>query len=141
MPGGNMHRVTEGLIKARSFLKEPKDLARGIRVNEAGGHCPLGLLDLAFGYDPANYDWPHNCSWPYQRAILALALAVPTKYREQGIAEYRDRDLPEGFEDIAPAAHAVVEYANNSDFKMVCHMFDQAIAVRMMSDALKLIPA
>ena len=133
-----MNKVTEGLIKARSFLKEPKVLAKGVRKDENGGHCPLGLLDLAFGYDPENYGWPHECKQEYRLAILALAAAVPISYLVEAVEAWRGDNLPDEAQEIAPAALAVVTYGNEEGFQAVCRMFDHAITIRQMEESLAL---
>lgn len=111
-----MNKATQGLITARALLKKPEDWTTQVRDNGRGGHCAMGLLDLAFGYDPNIVDYTHLRSKEYQEAVAALAAAVPDPH------EYYDNSTTMN----------VVHHNNNSDFETVCRWFDRVIAMRML---------
>lgn len=124
--------VTKALITARGFLNTPDDYARGTRDNGKGGHCVLGLLDLAFGFDPSNHKAPCLQPRTYQDTILALAVMVPEEFKREGLARWAKTELPDGGDVIQPMATAVALYNNALDFDGVCKWLDQTIKVRKL---------
>jgi len=135
-----VNKTTMGLIAARSFLNDPRDFCHDVRADGQGGHCAIGVLDVAFGYDPENFGLPHTCCLEWQNAIMSLAMAMPLEYRANALIDYRSTNLEAEAEVIQPMTLAVARYSNSLDFKGVCAWYDRVIAMRRLVEDLALLP-